>query len=63
MPAVVSGPAFAADHLGSWRTRRCANPASLSRFWLDVYCGSFRGVPKLIVLDVDNTFGGAHGGQ
>ena len=30
---------------------------------VDVYCGSFRQVPKRIVLDVDDTFDAVHGGQ
>jgi hypothetical protein len=30
---------------------------------VDVYCGSFRHVPKRIVLDVDDTFDAVHGGQ
>src|SRR5512147_2772770 len=35
----------------------------LGRALVDVYCGSFRQVPKRIVLDVDDTFDAAHGGQ
>src|SRR5512132_1741220 len=30
---------------------------------LVVYCGSFRQVPKRIVLDIDDTFDAVHGGQ
>ena len=35
----------------------------LGRALVDVYCGSFRHVPKRIVLDVDDTFDAVHGGQ
>src|SRR4249920_34610 len=35
----------------------------LGRALVDVYCGSFRRVPKRIVLDVDDTFDAVHGGQ
>ena len=35
----------------------------LGRALVDVYCGSFRQVPKRIVLDVDDTFDAVHGGQ
>jgi hypothetical protein len=30
---------------------------------VDLYCGSFRQVPKRIVLDIDDTFDAVHGGQ
>jgi hypothetical protein len=30
---------------------------------IDVYCASFRHVPRRIVLDIDDTFDAAHGGQ
>ena len=30
---------------------------------VDFYCHSFRHVPRRIVLDVDDTFDAAHGGQ
>lgn len=29
---------------------------------VDLYCGSFRQVPRRIVLDIDDTFDAAHGG-
>ena len=35
----------------------------LGRALVDVYCGSFRQVPKRIVVDVDDTFDAVHGGQ
>jgi DDE family transposase len=35
----------------------------LGRALVDVWCGSFRQVPKRIVLDVDDTFDAVHGGQ
>src|SRR5512134_3435895 len=35
----------------------------LGRALVDVYCGSFRQVPRRIVLDVDDTFDAVHGGQ
>src|SRR5207344_973067 len=35
----------------------------LGRALVDVYCGSFRRVPKRIVLDVDDTFDAVHGSQ
>src|SRR6266496_623020 len=35
----------------------------LGRALVDVYCGSFRQVPKRIVLDIDDTFDAVHGGQ
>jgi Transposase DDE domain group 1 len=35
----------------------------LGRALVDVYCGSFRQVPKRIVLDVDDSFDAVHGSQ
>ena len=35
----------------------------LGRSLVDQYCGSFRTVPKRIVLDIDDTFDRVHGGQ
>src|SRR5512134_4030480 len=35
----------------------------LGRAVVDVYCGSFRQVPKRIVLDIDDTFDAVHGSQ
>jgi hypothetical protein len=35
----------------------------LARALVDLYCSSFRQVPKRIVLDVDDTFDVVHGGQ
>ena len=35
----------------------------LGRALVDLYCASFRQVPKRIVLDVDDTFDAVHGGQ
>jgi len=35
----------------------------MGRAMVDLYCGSFRQVPKRIVLDVDDTFDAVHGGQ
>jgi hypothetical protein len=35
----------------------------LGRALVDVYCGSFRQVPRRIVLDIDDTFDAVHGGQ
>ena len=35
----------------------------LGRALVDVYCGSFRQVPRHIVLDIDDTFDAVHGGQ
>jgi hypothetical protein len=35
----------------------------LGRALVGVYCGSFRQVPKRIVLDIDDTFDAVHGGQ
>jgi hypothetical protein len=35
----------------------------LGRALVDQYCGSFRAVPKRIVLDIDDTFDRVHGGQ
>jgi len=35
----------------------------LGRALVDVYCCSFRQVPKRIVLDIDDTFDAVHGGQ
>jgi hypothetical protein len=35
----------------------------LARALADLYCSSFRQVPKRIVLDVDDTFDAVHGGQ
>ena len=35
----------------------------LGRALVEQYCGSFRSVPKRIVLDIDDTFDRVHGGQ
>lgn len=35
----------------------------LVRALVDVYCGSFRQVPRRITLDIDDTFDAVHGGQ
>ena len=35
----------------------------LGRALIEQYCGSFRAVPKRIVLDIDDTFDRVHGGQ
>ncbi|MCW2319285.1 hypothetical protein M2322_004854 [Rhodoblastus acidophilus] len=35
----------------------------MGRAMVDLYCGSFRQVPKRIFLDVDDTFDAVHGGQ
>ena len=31
--------------------------------FVDLYCGSFRQVPRRIILDIDDTFDAVHGGQ
>ena len=35
----------------------------IGRAMVDLYCGSFRQVPKRITLDIDDTFDAVHGGQ
>ena len=35
----------------------------MGRAMVDLYCASFRQVPKQIVLDIDDTFDAVHGGQ
>src|SRR3954467_15237002 len=35
----------------------------IGRAMVDLYCSSFRQVPKRIVLDIDDTFDAVHGGQ
>ncbi|WP_095085205.1 IS1380 family transposase [Mesorhizobium sophorae] len=35
----------------------------MGRAMVDLYCSSFRQVPKRIVLDIDDTFDAVHGGQ
>jgi Transposase DDE domain group 1 len=35
----------------------------MGRAMVDLYCASFRQVPRRIVLDIDDTFDAAHGGQ
>ena len=35
----------------------------MGRAMVDLYCASFRQVPKRIVLDIDDTFDAVHGGQ
>jgi hypothetical protein len=35
----------------------------MGRAMVDLYCGSFRQVPKRIVLDIDDTFDAVHGSQ
>lgn len=59
--------------VGIWRrNRRCAGWRNLpgvrelvamGRAMVDLYCASFRQVPKRIVLDIDDTFDAVHGGQ
>lgn len=36
---------------------------AMGRAMIDLYCASFRQVPKRIVLDIDDTFDAVHGGQ
>jgi len=36
---------------------------AMGRALVDLYCASFRQVPKRIVLDIDDTFDAVHGGQ
>ena len=36
---------------------------AMGRAMVDLYCASFRQVPRRIVLDVDDTFDAVHGGQ
>jgi hypothetical protein len=36
---------------------------AMGRAMVDLYCASFRRVPKRIVLDIDDTFDAVHGGQ
>jgi len=52
---------FAVDHLAAGEPAGCADAAAPAL--VDVWCGSFRQVPKRIVLDVDDTFDAVHGGQ
>ena len=35
----------------------------IGRAVVELYCSSFRQVPKRIVLDIDDTFDAVHGGQ
>ena len=35
----------------------------MGRAMVDLYCGSFRQVPRRITLDIDDTFDAVHGGQ
>src|SRR5262245_48424556 len=35
----------------------------MGRAMIDLYCESFRQVPKRIILDIDDTFDAVHGGQ
>ncbi len=35
----------------------------MGRAMVELYCGSFRQVPRRIVLDIDDTFDAVHGGQ
>ncbi len=39
------------------------NLVAMGRAAVDLYCTSFRQVPKRIVLDIDDTFDAVHGGQ
>ena len=74
MPAVVfkmaQGVVPSARDLASQPTlSRLENMAGvrslvrMGRAMADLYCASFRQVPKRIVLDVDDTFDAVHGGQ
>lgn len=36
---------------------------AMGRAMVDLYCASFRQVPKRIVLDIDDTFDAVHGDQ
>ena len=61
--AVGPGPVFAVDHLATGEPAGCADAAAPGPALVDVYCGSFRQVPRRIVLDIDDTFDAVHGGQ
>ncbi len=63
--ALPSGPDLASQPTIS-RLENLPNPRSLLRMGralIDLYCASFRRVPKSIVLDLDDTFDAVHGGQ
>src|SRR5512133_2316770 len=61
-PGVVgAGLVFAVDHLPAGEPAREANAAAPGPG--DLYCASFRQVPRRITLDIDDTFDAVHGGQ
>ncbi|WP_352943174.1 transposase [Mesorhizobium sp. M0809] len=41
----------------------CASWSPMGRAMVDLYCASFRQVPRRIVLDIDDTLDAVHGGQ
>ena len=51
-------------HSRAWRTCPMFAPCvRMGRALIELYCGSFRQVPKRIVLDIDDTFDAVHGDQ
>ncbi len=63
--ALPSGPDLASQPTIS-RLENLPDRRSLLRMGqalVDLYCASFREVPKSIVLDIDDTFDAVHGGQ
>src|SRR5205823_9533731 len=45
------------------RLEKIPAPWRMGRAMVDLYCASFKQVPKRIVLDIDDTFDAVHGGQ
>ncbi|ESW76152.1 hypothetical protein X772_32140 [Mesorhizobium sp. LSJC280B00] len=73
-----SEPVFKMDRMRCLRARDLASQSTMCllenlpdlasllamcREMVDLYCASFRQVPKRIVLDIDDTFDAVHGGQ
>ena len=54
---------FAIDDLTAGKPPRLRALLRLGRALVEQYCGSFRAVPRRIVLDIDDTFDRVHGGQ
>ena len=61
--AVRSPASLAVDDLAAGEPARDSGALRMGRAMVDLYCASFREVPKRITLDIDDTFDAVHGGQ
>ncbi|WP_353038456.1 transposase, partial [Mesorhizobium sp. M1216] len=61
--AVGSGSGLPIDDVQAGEPAGVRELVPMGRAMVDLYCASFRQVPKRIVLDIDDTFDAVHGGQ